>query len=310
MEGQKYDLLVIGAGPAGLTASIYASRYKIKHAVIGNLPGGTMTEAHKICNFPSEPNINGWDLAQKIEGNARQLGAEIITSEISSIAGQYPEFQVTLADGQILRTKIVLVATGTKRRHLGLDNEPQFLGKGLAYCATCDGPFFKDRVVAVLGGGNSAATAALYLADIAKQVYWLYLGDRPEAAEPSWVEEIAKRDNIQLRPNSQVKRLLGESKLTGLELADQSGNTSQLEVDGLFVEIGSHPCTELFQSLGGQVDQRGHIIVDASQFTSLKGVWAAGDATTGSNGLRQIITACGEGAIAADSVFNFLQKNS
>jgi thioredoxin reductase (NADPH) len=309
MEGQNYELLIIGAGPAGLTASIYASRYKIKHAVIGSLPGGTMTEAHKICNFPSEPNINGWDLAQKIEGNARQLGAEFIASEAVEIGGQYPNFSVELANGQVLLTKSVLLATGTKRRHLGLDNEQQYLGKGLAYCATCDGPFFKDKIVGVLGGGNSAATAALYLADIARQVYWFYLGDRPEAAEPSWLEEIAKRDNIKHQPKAKISNLVGEDRLAGVELVGQDGQVSQLALDGLFVEIGSDPATGLLQQLGGQINERGYAVVDAGQATTVAGVWAAGDATTASNGLRQIITACSEGAIAADSIFGFLKKN-
>lgn len=309
MEGLNYDLLIIGAGPAGLTASIYASRYKIKHAVIGSLPGGTMTEAHKICNFPSEPNINGWDLAQKIEGNARQLGAEFIASEAIDISGQYPNFLVKLVDGQVLMTKTILLATGTKRRQLGLDNEQKYLGKGLAYCATCDGPFFKDKTVGVLGGGNSAATAALYLADIAQQVYWFYLGDRPEAAEPSWLEEIAKRDNIKHQPKAKISNLVGEDRLAGVELVGQDGQVSQLALDGLFVEIGSDPAMELLQQTGGQVNERGYALVDAGQATTVFGIWAAGDATTGSNGLRQIVTACSEGAIAADSLFGFLQKN-
>lgn len=309
MEGLNYDLLIIGAGPAGLTASIYASRYKIKHAVIGSLPGGTMTEAHKICNFPSEPNINGWDLAQKIEGNARQLGAEFIASEAIDISGQYPNFLVKLVDGQVLMTKTILLATGTKRRQLGLDNEQKYLGKGLAYCATCDGPFFKDKTVGVLGGGNSAATAALYLADIAQQVYWFYLGDRPEAAEPSWLEEIAKRDNIKHQPKAKISNLVGEDRLAGVELVGQDGQVSQLALDGLFVEIGSDPAMELLQQAGGQVNERGYALVDAGQATTVFGIWAAGDATTGSNGLRQIVTACSEGAIAADSLFVFLQKN-
>ena len=309
MEGQNYDLLIIGAGPAGLTASIYASRYKIKHAVLGSLPGGTITEAHKICNFPSEANINGWDLAQKIESNARQLGAEFMTSEAVAISGQYPNFAVELASGQVLLTKSILLATGTKRRHLGLDNEQQYLGKGLAYCATCEGPFFKDKLVGVLGGGNSAATAALYLADIARQVYWFYLGDRPEAAEPSWLEEIDKRANIKHYPNVKVNQLLGDNHLTGVELINSDHQTSQLNIDGLFIEIGSDPATGLLQQLNGQINDRGYAIVDAGQATTVAGVWAAGDATSNSNGLRQIITACSEGAIAADSIFRFLKKN-
>lgn len=308
MTEQIYDLVIIGAGPAGLTASIYASRYKVKHIVVGSLPGGTMTEAHRICNFPSEISINGWELAQKIEANASGLGAEIIASEAIEISGVYPDFSVKLANGQNLKAKTILLATGTKRRHLGDEKEQVLLGKGLAYCATCDGPFFKDKIVGVLGGGNSAATAVLYLADIAKEVHWIYTGVVPSSAEPSWLEEINKRDNIKQEASSRIKKLLGEDRLTGVEL-EQSGQIVNLDLEGLFIEIGSDPATGLFQTMNGQTDDRSYIVVDNQQATNLAGVWAAGDLTTASNGLRQIVTACSEGAIAADSIFRFLQKN-
>ncbi|HNW55764.1 MAG TPA: FAD-dependent oxidoreductase [bacterium] len=308
MSEQIYDLAIVGSGPAGLTASIYASRYKVNHIVIGPLPGGTMTEAHRICNFPSEISINGWDLAQKIEANAKGLGAEMVASEVMYISGSCPEFSVKLANGQIIKAKTVLLTMGTKRRHLGDEKEQVLLGKGLAYCATCDGPFFKDKIVGVLGGGNSAATAVLYLADIAKEVHWIYTGAVPGSAEPSWLEEINKRDNIKQQASSRVKKLLGEDKLTGVEL-EQLGQAVDLNLDGLFIEIGSDPATGIFQAMNGQTDDRGYIIVDGQQTTSLPGVWAAGDITNASNGLRQIITACSEGAIAADSIFKFLQKN-
>lgn len=305
MDNQKYDLLIIGAGPAGLTAGIYASRYKIKHAIIGSLPGGTMTEAHKICNFPSEASISGWELAQKIENNARQLGVEIIAAEVIRVTGQFPSFQVELNDGQKLLTKSILLATGTKRRQLGLDNEDKYLGKGLAYCATCDGPFFKDKVVGILGGGNSGATAVLYLSEIATKIIWFYSGDKPSAVEPSWMEEIAKRSNVETSPNSRIIGLLGEDRLSGLSV-ERPGRTEQVNLDGLFVEIGSDPNNDLLKQLDGQVNNRGYIITGADQSTSIKGVWAAGDATTSSNSLRQIVTACSEGAIAADSIFGCL----
>lgn len=305
MDNKNYDLLIVGAGPAGLTAAIYASRYKIKHAVIGALPGGTMIDAHKICNFPSEASISGWELAQKIENNVRQLGSEIIAAEVVKIIGQFPNFQVELNDGQKLSTKSILLATGTKRRHLALDNEDKFLGKGLAYCATCDGPFFKDKIVAILGGGNSGATAVLYLSDIAAKVIWFYSGDKPSAVEPSWMEEIAKRNNVEQKPNSRIVGLLGEDRLSGLSVERQE-QIEQVILDGLFVEIGSDPNSDLLKKLEGQIDGRGYIITAANQSSSIKGIWAAGDATTSSNGLRQIVTACSEGAIAADSIFSFL----
>jgi len=309
METGVNDLIIVGAGPAGLTASIYASRYKIEHQVLGLLSGGAMTEAYKICNFPSEVSISGWELAQKIENNARQLGGKIEAGEVIKISGHYPNFQLELADGRKLVSKTILLASGAKRRHLGLPNEDKFLGHGLAYCATCDGPFFKDKIVGVVGGGNCAATAVIFLSAIAAQVLWFYLGSEPGAVEPSWLEEIRRQDNIKLMARSEIKALLGDNHLTGVTV-DRGNNTEDINLDGLFVEIGSTPNNGLLQQLGGTVNEGGYIVVDGTQTTTIPGVWAAGDVTTSSNGLRQIVTACSEGAIAADSIFKFLQQQT
>ena len=303
------DLIIVGAGPAGLTASIYASRYKIEHQVLGLLSGGAMTEAYKICNFPSEVSISGWELAQKIENNAQHLGGKIEAGEVIKISGHYPNFQLELADGRKLVSKTILLASGAKRRHLGLPNEDKFLGHGLAYCATCDGPFFKDKIVGVVGGGNCAATAVIFLSAIAAQVLWFYLGSEPGAVEPSWLEEIRRQDNIKLMARSEIKALLGDNHLTGVTV-DRGNNTEDINLDGLFVEIGSTPNNGLLQQLGGTVNEGGYIVVDGTQTTTIPGVWAAGDVTTSSNGLRQIVTACSEGAIAADSIFKFLQQQT
>ena len=268
-----------------------------------------MTEAYKICNFPSEVSISGWELAQKIENNARQLGGKIEAGEVIKISGHYPNFQLELADGRKLVSKTILLASGAKRRHLGLPNEDKFLGHGLAYCATCDGPFFKDKIVGVVGGGNCAATAVIFLSAIAAQVLWFYLGSEPGAVEPSWLEEIRRQDNIKLMARSEIKALLGDNHLTGVTV-DRENNTEDINLDGLFVEIGSTPNNGLLQQLGGTVNEGGYIVVDGTQTTTIPGVWAAGDVTTSSNGLRQIVTACSEGAIAADSIFKFLQQQT
>jgi len=309
MEAGVSDLIIVGAGPAGLTASIYASRYRIGHQVLGLLSGGAMTEAYKICNFPSEVSISGWELAQKIENNARQLGGKIEAGEVIKISGCYPNFQLELADGRKLMSKTILLASGAKRRHLGLPNEAKFLGHGLAYCATCDGPFFKDKVVGVVGGGNCAATAVIFLSTIATQVLWFYLGSEPNAVEPGWLEEIRKQSNIKLMARSEIKGLSGDNHLTGV-VVNRDNKTETINLEGLFVEIGSEPNSELLQSLGGIVSEGGYIVVDKTQATTIPGIWAAGDVTTSSNGLRQIITACSEGAIAADSIFRFLKQQA
>lgn len=303
-----YDLIIIGAGPAGITASIYASRFKIKHLVVGEIPGGLITEAHSVCNFPGENQINGFDLMQKMQGHAKELGMEIKEMErISEIKKEGEEFSLSTESGQNFLTKNILLATGTKRRKLGLAEEDKYLGRGLAYCATCDAMFFKDKVVGVVGGGNSAMTAALYLAEVAQKVYLLVKGGEVNG-EMVWAEQIEKNSKIEIKYQTEVVELKGESKLEGVNLKVNNDKVEELTLDGLFVEIGTQPELTLSEQLGLETD-RGYIKVDSAQKTNVPGVWAAGDITTNSNSVRQVITACSEGAVATQDIFTVLQKN-
>lgn len=309
-----YDLIIIGAGPAGLTASIYASRYKINHLVIGEIPGGLITEAHSVCNFPGENEIPGFELMQKIQGHAKTLGAEIKEMEkismikkttSSEVAGDV--FELETESGKIFLAKNILLATGTKHRKLNLPEEVNFLGRGVAYCATCDAMFFKEKVVAVVGGGNSAMTAALYLAEVAQKVYLLVKGSEVNG-EMVWAEQIAKHPKIEIKYQTEVIKLKGEAKLEEVDLKNKMGETETLALDGLFVEIGTEPDANLSTLLNLATD-KGYIVVDKEQKTNIEGVWSAGDITTNSAFFRQVITACSEGAIAAFSIFSKLQKN-
>ncbi len=303
-----YDLIIIGAGPAGLTASIYASRYKINHAVIGEIPGGLISEAHNVCNFPGEIEISGFDLMTKIKNHAQSLGAEIMTMEkIVKIEHNNNNFNLITESKKTLETKNILLATGTKRRQLNLPEEKKYIGKGLAYCATCDAMFYKNKIVGVVGGGNSALTSALYLSEVAEKVYLIVKGAEFNG-EMVWVEHVLNNKKIEVLFNNGVEKLNGEIKLESIDLSVDYQDNNNLKLDGLFVEIGTEPDKLLIEQLG-LITDKNYIVVDKEQKTNRLGVWAAGDITTNSAGFRQVITACSEGAIAAFSIFSELQKN-
>jgi len=299
-----YDLIIIGAGPAGMAASIYASRYKVNHLLLGEIPGGLMAEAHKVCNFPSENEINGFDLMMKMKGHVEHLGGQITAGKVVGIKKSDGHFMVETETKETSEAKSILLATGTIHRQLGLPNEKQFVGHGLSYCATCDAMFYKNKTVAVAGGGNSALTAALYLADIADKVYQIVRKDTLKG-ETVWADQVKNNPKIELIFNSNITELIGEGSLTGIKLDSRE---DVLPVAGLFVEIGSAPETALFGDLNLEIDNNGYIAVERNQATSVPGVWAAGDITNSSNGLRQIVTACAEGAVAAGDIFRYLQS--
>lgn len=302
----SYDLAIIGTGPAGYTASIYASRYKISHVLIGETPGGLAAEAHQVCNYPSEMNITGAALMERFRAQVEALGAPIIMARALSVIPEDAGFLVTTIEGQF-RSRAVLLATGTRHRRLKLDEEKRLLGKGVSYCATCDAAFYRDRVAAVLGSGNSALTAALHLAGTAAKVY--LINRKAEfKGEPAWKEQVSNNPKIEIIYGNTVKALKGEDKLKSVILENPYQGQEELLTDGLFLEIGTDPDDTFSAGLKLNTDSKGYIIVDAGQATSLPGVFAAGDITTASNGFRQIITACAEGAVAAESIFKYLNR--
>jgi thioredoxin reductase (NADPH) len=297
-----YDLLIIGSGPAGYTASIYASRYKIDHLVIGQVSGGQVSEAHRICNFPSLPKVTGMELTQKIREHVKTLGAEEINDLVTDMINENGTFKVKTQGKKEFETKTILLSIGTERRKLDLPNEDKFIGKGVSYCATCDGGFFKDKVVSVVGGSDAANTASLYLAEVASQVYQIYRKDKLRG-EPSWVDQIKKNSKIKVIYNANVSELIGSERLEEIKL----DTGEKIKTDGLFIEIGSEPNIKVLNQLTLELSESNYIKVDQAQKTNISGVWAAGDITTGSNGFQQIVTACAEGAIAVEDIFKFLQ---
>lgn len=301
----SYDLCIVGNGPAGLMASVYASRYNIKHILVGDLPGGLMTSSHKICNFPSYEEISGMDLSEKMYQQVVALGAKQKFARVNVIDDKNEVFTLKLSDNSEVKAKTILLATGTKHKHLGLPNEDKFLGRGISYCATCDAMFYKGKTVAVIGGGDSANTASLYLAEVAEKVYQIYRGEKLKG-EPAWVDQIKVNKKINVIYNTNVVEIIGNEKLSAVKIKDGDKEETLL-LDGLFVEIGSQPELSLIEQLGLDIDAGKYIKVTSAQETSRARIWAAGDITNASDNFRQIITACSEGAIATQSIFKYLQ---
>ncbi|MFA6995430.1 MAG: FAD-dependent oxidoreductase [Patescibacteria group bacterium] len=307
-EIEQFDLCIIGHGPAGMTAAIYAARYKINQILVGDLPGGLMTSSHKICNFPSEIEISGMDLSEKMVNQVKALEVPQKLAAVTSINQVDKIYNIVLSSGESIKAKTVLLATGTKHRHLGLPNEKLLTGRGVSYCATCDALFYKDKTVAVIGGSDSASTAAIYLAQVASKVYQIYRGDSLRG-ETAWIDQVKLNKKISVIYNTQITELLGLEKLTGIKLDKPFEGKDELNIDGVFVEVGSEPDLDLINQLSLETDKGHYIVTKENQATSREGVWAAGDITTNSNSFRQIVTACSEGAIAAENIFKYLQKN-
>ena len=303
-----YDLAIIGAGPAGFSASIYASRYGIKNIVVGGISGGLTTQTHEIGNWLGTEKISGFEFAQKADAHVKSYDkAEVINTLVDDIEERGDTFVLFLSNGSKIETKTIILAMGTKHRHLGVVGEKEFTGKGVSYCATCDGFFYRGKTVAVVGGNDSAAGAAVYLGDIAEKVYLIYRGDKLRC-ESFWGEAINKNPKIENVFNTNIKEIKGEGKVEEIILDAPYKSRDVLKVDGVFAEIGSDPNTDLVKNLNIELDSSGYIKIDPSGRTSKKGIWAAGDITTGSDQFKQIVTAASEGAIAAHGIQKYLKK--
>ncbi|EFC05677.1 putative thioredoxin-disulfide reductase [Bulleidia extructa W1219] len=296
------DMIIVGAGTAGLSAAIYAQRSGLKALVLeGNAYGGQIVNTPDIENYPGIAHISGFDFATNLYQQALDLGAKV----------QYEKVVEVIDDGEIktvkttkneYQTKALILATGLVRRHIGLPNEDRFMGKGVSYCATCDGAFFKNKVVAVNGGGNVALEDAQYLADLCEKVYIIHRRDafRAEQAE---INRILEKKNIECVYDSTVTKLNGNDHLESIEVRDKEGNTRQLDVAALFVAIGQIPLNEAFKNIV-DLDESGYIKADELGYTNHPGIFAAGDCRVKS--LRQLATAASDGANAATSAYHYL----
>lgn len=293
----NYGLIIIGTGSAGLPTGMYASRYKIKNLVIGGQPGGALATSHKVENYPGTISAPGKEIMDKFKEHAEISGSEILQDIVTEVQKDDDVFTVKTAGGKELTSKYVVLATGNKYRHLGFEGEDAFLGKGVSYCATCDGMFFRDRDVVIVGGGNTALTEALYLAEICNKVYLVHRRDTFRA-EDIWVEQAKKHPKIEMVLNEEVESVSGAVFMENVNL--KSGKV--LKADGIFVAIGSDPDTKLVAHMNPEMDEEGCLIVDKRQQTSIKGLYAAGDVTTNSNKFKQTIMSAAEGCLAANSI--------
>lgn len=302
-----YDCIIIGGGPSGITAGIYAKRSGLNAVIIekSNV-GGQVINTYEIKNFPSYVNISGADFCMKLYEQAEANGLEVKSEEVVSCSLTGSEKVVKTTNGEY-HAKTVIIATGTKPRSLGLLGEENYVGKGISYCALCDGNFFKDKVVCVVGGGDSAMEDAIYLGGICKKVYVLNRSGVLRAQhilQESLQKNIKENKNIELVLNSKITKLYGEKNLNGVDVLIEN-NEKHLDVDGLFLAIGSDPDTKMFSD-EVEVDSHGYILVDRNQKTNLDGVYAGGDCTQ--KLIRQIITAASDGAVCATNVNNYLKN--
>lgn len=304
--GNQYDLIIIGAGPAGLTASIYASRYRINHIIVGDPFSSLICEAHLVENWPGIKKISGLELIQKLVEQVKEYKVEIVNRRVIKIE-KNNFFKIRLDSGQEFFAKSLIIATGSERKRLLIPGEKEFLGKGVSYCASCDAPFFKGKNVAVIGGANSALLAADLVAKYAKKVYLIYRG-KEFRAEPILQEKIRKNKKIIPLFERNVIEIKGKEKIEEIVLDQAYKNKMEIEVDGLIIEIGQEPLSQLVKEIGVKLDESGLIEINNDCSTNISGVFAAGDVTTGSNKFRQAITAAAEGAIAALGVYNYLRK--
>ena len=290
------DIVIIGAGPAGLTAAIYALRANKKIVILEKEAyGGKIITASSVENYPGIKKISGFDFAKDLHDQVIALGGKIIYEQAIDIKVLKTKKQV-ITNKNKYDTKAIIVATGVGTRKLGLKNENELVGKGVSYCATCDGALFKNKNVAVIGGGNTAINDALFLSDYCKQIYLIYRGDTLKA-EAKIIDKLKKRKNVKFIYNSNVTKLIASDFLDKIEIKNSKTNNKKiLDVNGLFIAVGGMPSNEDFQNVI-KLDSKGFIIGDESCHTNAKGIYVAGDTRT--KEIRQLTTATSDGTIAA-----------
>ncbi len=292
-----YDLIIIGAGPAGCTAAIYAARYHLKTLVL-YADMGQISYAHEIWNYPGYEQINGTALVQKMMAQAIKAGAELKQAEADSIKKKGKSFIVKTSENTY-ESRAIILASGLKHRKLNIKGEKEFTGKGVSYCVTCDGPLFAEKDVVVIGASNSAVMAALMLKEYAKSV--TILSRSQPSADAASLEQIKKSNKVSIL-NGEPSEIKGNKFVNAIKLS----NGKEIKADGVFIEVGLEPSTDLAKQLKLKLE-KGYIKADNNQKTNLKGVFAAGNITNKTS-LKQIITAAGEGAIAANTAYKYLKE--
>lgn len=305
-RGDVYDLIVIGAGPAGMTTALFASRAGLNVGIMEKItPGGQLGNTEKIDNYPGyAEGINGYELASMMENQMNRFGAQLIEEEVIAVDFDVDPKLVKTGFGEY-QAKSIVIATGSSPRKLEVDLEDELMGKGVSYCATCDGGFFRDKTVMVVGGGNTAAADAIYLARIATKVYVVHRRDTLRAT-PVYHRILEETDNIEFLWNSEVTELLAKNEVLGGAMVRDNitGEIQVIHCEGLFVAVGSEPNTAFLTNTSLPLDDQGYIIADETGKTEIPGIYVAGDART--KPLRQVATAIADGANAAEDAAEFL----
>ncbi|MBP5194111.1 MAG: FAD-dependent oxidoreductase [Clostridia bacterium] len=298
-----YDVIVIGAGPAGMTAAIYARRASKTVLVLEAVSyGGQIINTPDIENYPVEAHISGFDFSTKVYEQTKALGAEFVFEKAVGILEENGVKAVITTKNRY-EAKAVILATGSENRKLGVEGEDKLTGRGVSYCATCDGNFYRNKIVAVVGGGNTALEDALYLSDLAEKVYLIHRRDNFRGEEAN-VERLKARDNVEFVFNSTVTKLIAEKRLKAIEVTDKTdGSVRTIELNGLFVAVGRVPENQNFAELVA-LDESGYVVAGEDCHTSRSGIFVAGDNRTKS--LRQLVTATADGAMAATEAVKYV----
>ncbi|HTY12665.1 MAG TPA: thioredoxin-disulfide reductase [Candidatus Omnitrophota bacterium] len=300
-----FDLIIVGGGPAGLTSAIYAGRARIKTLLIEKaLLGGMATTTYHIENYPGFPHgVSGMDLSRAFEEQAKKFGADLYYGDVTGISINDDKKIVEIEDRKI-ETRAIIVASGTETRKLGIKGEDTFHGRGISYCATCDGPFYRDKSIVVVGGGNAAVEEALYLTRFAKKISIIHRRDKLRA-DKVLAEQALNDPKIFVIWDSEVEEIMGKDRIEKIRVKNiKTGRTNYLDTDGVFIYIGSIPNTAIVKGLV-ELDPDGYIMTDEAMKTSAPGIFAAGDIRKKS--LKQIVTAVSDGAIAADSARVYIE---
>lgn len=298
-----YDIIIVGAGPAGLTAAIYARRASKKVLVLeAKNYGGQIINTLDIENYPVERHISGFDFATKLYNQAKDLGAEIVFEKVIEIKDNKEKEVITTKNKYTSKT--IILATGSENRKLGLDNEDELIGKGISYCATCDGAFYKNKDVAVVGGGNTALEDALYLSDIANKVYLIHRRDEFRGVE-STLNLLKEKKNVEFIYNSNITKIISEDRLKSIEVTNKDGNIKEINISGLFIAIGRIPENQNFEKII-KMDKAGYIIAGENCNTNIPGIFVAGDNRT--KEVRQLVTATSDGAVSATEAIKYINN--
>lgn len=300
-----YDVIILGSGPAGLSAAVYASRAGLSFAVIEKeyMGTGQIAYTEQVDNYLGYCGIDGFSLGEKFREHAEALGTEFIDGEVVSLSRQGDLWKTELSDGNTAESRTVIYALGASPKKIGIPGEEEFTGRGVSYCALCDGAFFTGKTVAVIGGGDTALSDVVYLSKMAEMVYVVHRRNEFRASD-SLVKKAEKTANIEFILEAVPTEITGGESVDGIKL-DQNGNERILSTDGVFVAVGSRPNTAILSGIA-DLDERGYIIADESGITSAAGLFAAGDVRTKT--VRQVITAAADGANAVVSAFNYINR--